>query len=61
MGPADDVDTDLVASEARRHPAIEDFVLWLTVERAVPRTRWLPTAAIWPATKPTSLAAERIR
>jgi integrase/recombinase XerD len=33
MGPADDVDTDLVASEARRHPAIEDFVLWLTVER----------------------------
>ena len=33
MGPADDVDTDFVASEARRHPAIEDFVLWLTVER----------------------------
>ncbi len=33
MGPADDVDTDLVASKARRHPAIEDFVLWLTVER----------------------------
>ena len=32
MGSADDVDTDFVASEARR-PAIEDFVLWLTVER----------------------------
>ena len=29
----DDVDIDLVALESQRHPAIEDFVLWLTVER----------------------------
>lgn len=33
MVGASDVDIDLVALEARPHPAIDDFLIWLTVER----------------------------
>lgn len=33
MVGASDVDIDLVALEARPHPAIDDFLTWLTVER----------------------------
>ena len=57
MGPADDVDTDFVASEAGGTRRSRTSCCGSRSSGAVPRTRWLPTAAIWPATKPTSLAA----